>query len=188
MFALDDARQQLRIEALQLLIHAHASFRRSRKTLQVLLAALGPERRGQHPLGEIDAALSHVQRPGGRVAKFLEHRLGLLRRNRRQIRDRGAHALHFLIAQMPQDFGGRLVAERDQKNRGFLNSCDCRGHRCGRHRLPALPQPAAQNARANSCIFLRGGAKLIGQRLNSARRQRRNGCAPCDRSCGGGRE
>ena len=58
MLALDEAREQLRIEFLQALAGVGAAPACFRQPLEMFLAAFGPECAGQHALGEIDAAVA----------------------------------------------------------------------------------------------------------------------------------
>ena len=135
---------------------------RGGKPFQVLLASLRTKRIGEHAFRVGDAAVSHLNRVRGDGAKLFQNRFRLFRGNGRQGRDGVAHHLHFVFAQVLQQLGGTLVAERDEKNRGLLQAGqERRRRRCdGSHVLSTLLFRASRaDAGTDLGIFLRRASR-----------------------------
>ncbi len=166
-----EARQQLRLDVLQLPGASHFSVRAG-QLVQMLLASFRAEGAGENPFGVCNAAGADASYVRRRIAKLLQNRFRFSSRNRRKICNGAADGLHLFFAELLQQTGRRLIAQSNQKNGRFLCAGESPGAARSRHRELDLPffEPAAQHSSTDFRIFLSSVAELRGESLQARRR------------------
>ncbi len=122
MFVVDEFGELLRVDFLQNVEVGIFAAERLREAVDHLLADFGAERLVQHFLGVVEAAahdkiVRHVH-----LIKLFEKNFGMVRRNGVELGDLAADQLHFVLGELFDDLGARLVAEQDQQHGGFADA------------------------------------------------------------------